>query len=1208
MDELLPVLVTRLANAEARDWLAQIALASGVALLALTDAPIDATLHVLEAHVPGGAEPLVFLAEPEGPPNDLGLFPLRVRPLNERQAASFRPTQSNMPSPASPRSFEEGVAPEEPKADRSAGLSKRHAKDLSSVAMRAAPALDAEELDEDILGRSLAGGKYTILELVGTGGAGSVYKARHRELRKIVAVKVMHPSYQRDIDFCARFYGEALAASKLDHPNVMRVLDYGQEADGLLYIAMEFLAGQNLQSIIDKEGALPVERIASIMMQVCAALTMAHEHGIVHRDIKPDNIVLVPGKNDDGVAIELVKVCDFGIAQRRDGTSRALPERGQHLDEGSGTRDADGTSAALSAAWSKPADGTSEAPPQRGQPLERLIAGTPQYMSPEQGRGDDLDERSDIYSCGVVLYELATGRVPFDDHNAMIIIVKHITQAPLPPSALSPDVDPLLESIILKALRKEPAERHQTARELRGEIRELLAPVMLSRHPSSMLPHARGRREVLDASALPPLGADASGFAEFFLSLSSALLRTGCFDRGHAELGLAFMRLTQSADHALKHRGEITLAAASEAWPGDFVVMTGAGEVSELSRVVSSPMHSQAGGRLATLLAAKGVVALTIGDGVEATELARVVDVLSGDLDADGASEQLDILALPHIKVLFASNMLGQERRLAPEIDLCLSRLARELRAIAAQHAGEVETLRPLSAQLVGDIMRVLARPTQAKLALVHADLVAKQIADIAVLESFDPLAAIVDALPRARCLQIVPLVIADFERERDAQDPTGMSARVAKGATPRRILYAFGDRFVRDRSVESDEVLRELNQNGILPLTDLPSDLQNWFFAEQRAELLILDPPRVLEPLDAILASDDTARLQLEVASLERLLATLARRGEAGALWAVVSRLLTLARGTSESAPVTSRGQALAGRRDIAVRTLRSLEDAARLAPIAEALLSRHAQMHEPAHFILVHAGSAGAHALYAARARPAPATATMNPAGRARFVCAMREIALVAWPALLAAIEHALPPSPDGPPAPAAFDPLLAEDLLLAVPPVEDEKAGNVVAKFVKLGGPLCAAAVTALVSLWGARARPLLVGVLGNADDAVRIAALTALRSVGGIDDNVVVRIDRILVRAVAAGDELRAACAAALADATPAARPAASAALKRALSQKITGAAAARPELPAVVLSLARSLFAIGGPEAESILRTRAAVSDEPLRKQLLAILR
>src|SRR4029077_10509287 len=169
------------------------------------------------------------------------------------------------------------------------------------------------------------------------------------------------PHYQQDPHFMTSFRAEALAASQLDHPNVMRVLDFGQEPDGLFYIVMEHLSGRTLQSLLDEERRLPTERAVEIMVQVCAALSVAHDIAIIHRDIKPDNIMLVPGRNDEGASFELVKVCDFGIAALQNPRAE---------------------DAELNMA-------------------DNIIAGTPEYMSPEQARGNDIDAPSDVYACGI---------------------------------------------------------------------------------------------------------------------------------------------------------------------------------------------------------------------------------------------------------------------------------------------------------------------------------------------------------------------------------------------------------------------------------------------------------------------------------------------------------------------------------------------------------------------------------------------------------------------------------------------------------------------------------------------------------------------------------------------------------------------------------------------------------------------------------------
>ena len=432
-EDLLPVLVADLADDEAKEVLDAAAFTGSQVYVPLDTAPVNASQHVLEVHLPTMAEPLFYLALPLGPPTEDG-FPMRIQPMPDA-----RPSGARSEAPPGMN----GVVRSR-RATTSMTLSASHTADLS----RASP-LPEEPAVDNILGRALAGGKLMMESLIGRGGVGAVYRARHRELRMAVAVKVLHESFQHDIDFCRRFYAEALAASRLDHPNITRVIDFGQEPDGLLYLAMEFLAGVELRAVLVKDGALPAQRIAEVMMQTCAGLSHAHARGIVHRDIKPENLVIVPGQDDDGQPIELVKVCDFGIAQHR-----ALP--GAAHEAG-------------------------------------VIAGTPEYMSPEQCRGDELDARSDVYACGVVLYELATGQVPFTAERPQSILNRHQFTEPIAPSMIRPGVDPLLEKIILRALAKEPEDRPQNMRELRAELRELLAPSTAVGAPASSRGGSLGR-------------------------------------------------------------------------------------------------------------------------------------------------------------------------------------------------------------------------------------------------------------------------------------------------------------------------------------------------------------------------------------------------------------------------------------------------------------------------------------------------------------------------------------------------------------------------------------------------------------------------------------------------------------------------------------------------------------------------------------------
>ncbi|ODS52596.1 MAG: hypothetical protein ABS36_16230 [Acidobacteria bacterium SCN 69-37] len=262
-------------------------------------------------------------------------------------------------------------------------------------------------------------GKYRLDAQIGQGGMGAIYRATHLMLDKPVAVKLIKAELVTSPDLVRRFQREARAAGNLNHPNIAAAYDLGQTQDGTLYIAMELVNGPSLKDVIRDTGPIAVDRAVRIMRQVGSALALAHRHNIIHRDLKPHNIMLAT----DG-RHEVAKLLDFGIAKTFDEASTQLTATG-------------------------------------------FVLGTPQYMSPEQAAGRPIDGRSDLYSLGIILYEMLIGEVPFNDPSTPAVLVKHLTEVPAPPSRRRPDVavSPVLEAIALRLLAKDPADRYQSADE-----------------------------------------------------------------------------------------------------------------------------------------------------------------------------------------------------------------------------------------------------------------------------------------------------------------------------------------------------------------------------------------------------------------------------------------------------------------------------------------------------------------------------------------------------------------------------------------------------------------------------------------------------------------------------------------------------------------------------------------------------------------------
>src|SRR6266516_1688325 len=273
----------------------------------------------------------------------------------------------------------------------------------------------------------LLGGRYELDGIVGRGGMAEVFRARDIRLDRVVAVKTLREDLARDATFQARFRREAQSAASLNHPSIVAVYDTGEdmsEPSHVPYIVMEYVDGRTLRDLLRDDRRLMPERALEITDGVLRALDYSHRAGIVHRDIKPGNVML----NRQGE----IKVMDFGIARAIADTQATMTQTAQ-------------------------------------------VIGTAQYLSPEQARGERVDARSDLYSVGCLLYELLTGRPPFTGDSPVSIAYQHVREAPIPPSAVDPELPAWADAIVLRAMEKDPADRYQSAADMRSDIQRALS-------------------------------------------------------------------------------------------------------------------------------------------------------------------------------------------------------------------------------------------------------------------------------------------------------------------------------------------------------------------------------------------------------------------------------------------------------------------------------------------------------------------------------------------------------------------------------------------------------------------------------------------------------------------------------------------------------------------------------------------------------------
>ena len=321
--------------------------------------------------------------------------------------------------------------------------------------------IDAQKtssVTDPFVGRTLDD-KYLVEEPVGAGGMGQVYRARHLSMDRPVAIKFLHQRLVEDEAARNRFQTEARAAVKLCHPNAVSVTDFGQTSEGIVYIVMELLEGRTLREILNREAPLETARAISIMLQASDAVSAAHVAGIIHRDLKPSNILVTQSADQPAV----VKVLDFGIATFSADDNEDAPVLAQ----------------------------------------TNTVIGTPRYMSPEQHNGDELTPAADVYSLGVILYEMLAGMAPFSGSTPAEIAEKHANSLPHAPREIVAAIPGDVERVILHALEKQPSDRPANAGEFRRELLETAERLGLEHHAVKSAP---GIEELRDAGVESPSG------------------------------------------------------------------------------------------------------------------------------------------------------------------------------------------------------------------------------------------------------------------------------------------------------------------------------------------------------------------------------------------------------------------------------------------------------------------------------------------------------------------------------------------------------------------------------------------------------------------------------------------------------------------------------------------------------------------------------
>jgi serine/threonine protein kinase len=436
-----------------------------------------------------------------------------------------------------------------------------------------------ESSDDRFVGQTLPGG-YHIVDLISIGGMGRVYRAEQSVLGRTVAVKIVHPHLLADENSVVRFMTEARAASRLNHPNSIAVFDFGRTDDGQPYLVMEFLRGKDLARVAYEEGPLPVARIINVLHQVLAALGEAHDLGIIHRDLKPENVILEPMRRGG----DFVKVLDFGLAKLK-----AEPLATNVTSPG-------------------------------------IVCGTPDYMAPEQGRGDPIDGRSDLYAVGVILFQLLAGRLPFEAESPTQVVMMHLSMPVPDPRHIAPErsIPEALVAVVRKAMAKEPRDRFQDAIEFSDALRNAqtaiehgssstrpsVYPGDAQRCPSCgcLVPAAKfclecGGRLTPHTTFPPPQEAPALPFALQCRENDLDYLRERRSDAAEAlvgvrvvgETGVGKTRLLREFLEECRHEGDAIALASPDPYWAEVAYYTVRRAITELTLLREDELGAQAG-------------------------------------------------------------------------------------------------------------------------------------------------------------------------------------------------------------------------------------------------------------------------------------------------------------------------------------------------------------------------------------------------------------------------------------------------------------------------------------------------------------------------------------------------------------------------------------------------------------------------------------